>query len=115
LAAASSAAIAYLSDEGRLLVEGARRLLAEADELESLIRLGVNKISGPIRLSAPILDAFLAEHPEVTIHLNLTDGYVDLVGQDRILPSGMANWRTVRCGSSASATTGALYAPPRRI
>ena len=43
-----------LTDEGRLLVEGARRLLAEADELEALIRLGVEKISGPIRLSAPI-------------------------------------------------------------
>jgi DNA-binding transcriptional LysR family regulator len=80
-----------LTDEGRLLVQGARHLLAEADELEALIRLGVEKISGPIRLSAPIdlgrgtivpiLDAFLAEHPEVTIDLNLTDGYVDLVGQ----------------------------------
>jgi DNA-binding transcriptional LysR family regulator len=80
-----------LTDEGRLLVQGARRLLAEADELEALIRLGVEKISGPIRLSAPIdlgrsyvvptLDAFLTEHPEVTIDLNLTDGYVDLVGQ----------------------------------
>src|SRR5271156_5018608 len=80
-----------LTDEGRLLVQGARRLLAEADELEELIRLGGEKISGPIRLSAPIdlgrsyvvpiLDAFLAEHPEVTIDLDLTDGYVDLVGQ----------------------------------
>jgi DNA-binding transcriptional LysR family regulator len=84
-----------LTDAGRLLVDGARRLLAEADELESLIRLGVEKISGPIRLSAPIdlgrsylvaiLDAFLAEHPEVTIDLNLTDGYVDLVGQGQDL------------------------------
>jgi DNA-binding transcriptional LysR family regulator len=74
-----------------LLVHGARRLLAEADELEALIRFGVNKISGPIRLSAPsdlgrsyvvaILDAFLAQFPDVTIDLNLTDGYVDLVGQ----------------------------------
>jgi DNA-binding transcriptional LysR family regulator len=84
-----------LTDEGRLLVAGARRLLAEADELEALIRLGVNKISGPIRLSAPIdlgrstlipiLDAFLAEHLDVTIDLNLTDGYVDLVGQGQDL------------------------------
>ena len=84
-----------LTDEGRLLVQRARRLLAEADELEALIRLGVKKISGPIRLSAPIdlgrsylvpiLDAFLAEHPEVTIDLNLTDGYVDLVGQGQDL------------------------------
>jgi len=81
--------------EGRLLVEGAKRLLAEADELEARIRFGVKKISGPIRLSAPIdlgrsylvpvLDAFLAEHPEVTIDLNLTDGYVDLVGQGQDL------------------------------
>jgi len=80
-----------LTDEGRHLVQGARRLLAEADELEALIRLGVDKVSGPIRLSAPIdlgrstivpiLDGFLAEHPEVTLDLNLTDGYVDLVGQ----------------------------------
>src|SRR5260221_3641708 len=56
---------------------------------------GVEKISGPIRLSAPIdlgrsylvaiLDAFLAEHAEVTIDLNLTDGYVDLVGQGQDL------------------------------
>ena len=84
-----------LTDEGRMLVQGARRLLAEADELEALIRLGVEKISGPIRLSAPIdlgrsflvpvLDAFLAAHPEVTIDLNLTDGYVDLVGQGQDL------------------------------
>jgi DNA-binding transcriptional LysR family regulator len=84
-----------LTDEGRLLVGGARRLLAEAAELEALIRLGVEKISGPIRLSAPIdlgrshlvsiLDAFLAEHPDVTVDLNLTDGYVDLVGQGQDL------------------------------
>src|ERR1700730_9680107 len=95
-----------LTDEGRLLVHGARRLLAEADELEALIRLGVNKISGPIRLSAPIdlgrtyivpiLDAFLAEHPEVTIDLNLTDGYVDLVGQGQDL--------AVRYGELADST-----------
>jgi DNA-binding transcriptional LysR family regulator len=55
----------------------------------------VEKISGPIRLSAPIdlgrsylvpiLDAFLAEHPEVTIDLNLTDGYANLVGQGQDL------------------------------
>ena len=57
--------------------------------------MGVEKISGPIRVSAPIvlcrsflvpfLGAFLAEYPEVTIDLNLTDGYVDLVGQGQDL------------------------------
>jgi DNA-binding transcriptional LysR family regulator len=95
-----------LTDEGRLLVEGARRLLAEADELEALIRFGVDRISGPIRISAPIdlgrsavvpiLDAFLAEHPEVTIDLNLTDGFVDLVGQGQDL--------AVRYGELADST-----------
>jgi len=41
--------------------------------------------SAPIDLGrsyfVPILDAFLAEHPELIIDLNLADGYVDLVGQ----------------------------------
>jgi len=80
-----------LTEEGRALVEGARRLLAEAEELESRVRHGADVISGPIRLSAPedlgrhmlvpVMDTFLAEHPAVTIDLNLTDGTVDIVGQ----------------------------------
>ncbi|PZP28224.1 MAG: LysR family transcriptional regulator [Roseateles depolymerans] len=80
-----------LTDEGRTLVEGARRLLADAAELERQVRRGATTLSGPIRLSAPvdlgrvrlvpILDRFLEAHPEVSIDLNLTDGFVDLVGQ----------------------------------
>jgi len=80
-----------LTEAGRQLAEGARRLLAEADELEASIRLGTQKISGPIRFSAPedlgrrrivpIVDAFLEEHDAVSIDLNLTDGNVDLVSQ----------------------------------
>jgi DNA-binding transcriptional LysR family regulator len=80
-----------LTDEGRLLVEGAKRLLAEADELEARIRHGAEKLSGPIRISAPfdlgrnrigpLLDKFLELHPNLHIDLCLTDGYVDLVGQ----------------------------------
>lgn len=78
-----------LTDEGRLLVEGAQRLLAEADELESRIKSGMEKLSGPVRLTAPvdlgqtqivpILDSFLEQYPDVTIDLNLTDSFVDLV------------------------------------
>jgi Transcriptional regulator len=80
-----------LTEEGRMLVTGAKRLLAEAEELESRIKLGTETISGPIRLSVaedlgrihvvPIVDAFLAEHPNVTIDLHLNDGYINLVGQ----------------------------------
>lgn len=80
-----------LTDEGRLLLEGARRLLADAEHIESSIKLGTDHISGLIRLSAPvdlgrnhvvpILDQFLAENPEVSVDLNLTDGVLDLAGQ----------------------------------
>lgn len=80
-----------LTDEGRLLVEGARRLLADAEDIESNIKLGTERISGLIRLSAPvdlgrnrlvpILDKFLEENPDVSVDLNLTDGYLDLAGQ----------------------------------
>lgn len=80
-----------LTDEGRQLVDGARRLLAEAEELEARVKLGAEKVSGVVRLSAPedlgrrlvvpAIDAFLADFPEVTVDLNLTDGYVDIVGQ----------------------------------
>lgn len=80
-----------LTDEGRMLMDGARRLLAEAEDIESNIKLGTERISGLIRLSAPvdlgrnrvvpILDDFLQEHPNVSLDLNLTDGYLDLAGQ----------------------------------
>ncbi|WP_299848289.1 LysR family transcriptional regulator [uncultured Roseovarius sp.] len=80
-----------LTDEGRELVTGARRILAEAEETEARIRLGVEKISGTIHVSTPsdlgrnqivpLLDRFMAQHPEITVDLTLSDGYVDLVGQ----------------------------------
>lgn len=80
-----------LTEEGQLLVDGARRLLAEAEEIESRIKLGVEKISGTIRMSvpvdlgrnriAPLLDAFMEQHPEIKIDLVLSDGYSDLVAQ----------------------------------
>jgi DNA-binding transcriptional LysR family regulator len=80
-----------LTEEGRVLADGARRLLAEADELESRIRWGTQRISGPIRLTAPvdlgqnylvpIIDRFIEAHPDVSIDINLTDSFVDLVGQ----------------------------------
>ena len=80
-----------LTDDGRELVTGARRILAEVDEVESRIKLGVEKISGSIHISmpvdlgrnliAPVLDAFLKDHAEISIDLSLNDGYVGLVEQ----------------------------------
>jgi len=80
-----------LTDEGRMLVDGARRMLADAEDIESNIKLGTERISGLIRLSAPvdlgrnrivpILDQFLEDNPNVSLDLNLTDGFLDLAGQ----------------------------------
>jgi DNA-binding transcriptional LysR family regulator len=80
-----------LTEEGRILAEGAPNLLAEAEELQSRLQTGVARMAGPIRLSAPsdlgrnriapLLDAFVAQHPKVTIDLHLSDGYIDLAAQ----------------------------------
>lgn len=90
-----------VTEEGRILVEGARRLLAEAEELDARIRLGSQKISGPIRITAaedlgrsrilPLLDAFARLHPDVTLDLHLTDASVDLVsgGMDLAIRQGV--------------------------
>jgi DNA-binding transcriptional LysR family regulator len=80
-----------LTDEGRLLLTAARQLVSDASDIESRIRLGVERISGPIRLSAPIdlgrgrvkevVDQLIETHPDISVELVLSDGYVDLVGQ----------------------------------
>ncbi len=81
----------HITEEGRLLLDGAKRLLAEANELECRLKQGVDQISGPIRLSAPldlgrnrltpIIDAFLMVYPQVSIDLILNDGYMDMIAE----------------------------------
>lgn len=80
-----------LTAEGRFLLDSARQLVSDADEIETRIRRGVDQISGPIRISAPIdlgrhrvagvIDALIEAHPDIHVELVLSDGYVDLVGQ----------------------------------
>ena len=80
-----------LTDEGRTLLEGAKMVLGEVEDLETRIRLGAQTLSGPIRISAPsdigrthvsaAISSFLAKHPAISIELVLSDGYVDFVGQ----------------------------------
>lgn len=80
-----------LTDEGRTLLNGAKIVLGEIEELDARIRHGAETLSGPIRISAPIdigrsivsrvISSFTADHPEISIELALSDGYVDIVGQ----------------------------------
>ncbi len=80
-----------VTEEGRILAEGARHLLAEAQDLESQLLSGAQTLSGLIRVSAafdlgrstvePVMTAFLAAHPQITIDLVLSDGYVNLLDE----------------------------------
>lgn len=80
-----------LTEEGRTLLEGTKVVLAEVEDLEARIRHGASTLSGPIRVSAPSdlgrgvvaaeIDRFLAEHPDITVELLLSDSYVDFVGE----------------------------------
>lgn len=79
-----------LTDEGRLYLDTARSVLAEIDDLEARLRDGAERISGRIRLGAPVdlgrnriaplIDDFMGRHPDVVIELVLSDGLGDLVG-----------------------------------
>ncbi|THF55376.1 LysR substrate-binding domain-containing protein [Pseudothauera rhizosphaerae] len=78
-----------LTDEGELYLEHARRILADIEELE--LSLGKRRASpkGLLRINAtlgfgrttiaPIVSAFARRHPEVEVHLQLTDTPLDLV------------------------------------
>ncbi|MEG3663414.1 LysR family transcriptional regulator [Celeribacter halophilus] len=80
-----------LTDEGRTLLDGAKSVLAEIEDLDTRIRHGADTLSGPIRISAPvdlgrsivsdIVERFTQDHPAISVELSLSDGYVDIVGQ----------------------------------
>lgn len=124
-----------LTDEGRTLLSGAKIVLGEIEDLDARIRHGADTLSGPIRISAPIdigrsivsrvISSFTADHPEISIELLLSDGYVDLVGQgfDLALRFGavtdsslrtrnLGNFRRIVCAApSYLASNGAPLAP----
>ncbi|WP_042882812.1 LysR family transcriptional regulator [Cupriavidus necator] len=80
-----------LTEEGERYFEQARRLVAEIAEAEGALRLGEQQLTGWLRVAAsvgfgrlklmPIVQAFLANHPNVKIDFRLHDGAVDLVEQ----------------------------------
>jgi DNA-binding transcriptional LysR family regulator len=78
-----------LTREGETCYQGARRILAEMDELEQTLGDGVRP-RGLLRVSAsvafgrlyilPLLDAFGAAFPDVTVQVSLTDRVADVIG-----------------------------------
>jgi DNA-binding transcriptional LysR family regulator len=78
-----------LTEEGQRYFEQARRLIAEIAEAEAALDSGHQQLKGWLRVAAsvgfgrlklmPLVQSFLAKHPEVRIDLKLSDGYIDLV------------------------------------
>ena len=78
-----------LTAEGRSLLQDGQRILRDLEETESLISQGSTRPSGHLRISAPagfgrrhvapLLPAFSASHPDLSITLDLSDRLVDLI------------------------------------
>jgi DNA-binding transcriptional LysR family regulator len=80
-----------LTHEGSAFLEDCQRLLADWASAEASVTAGGVKASGHLRITAPagfgrrhvapLVPGFLAEHPEVSLSLNLSDRVVDIVNE----------------------------------
>ena len=80
-----------LTHEGAAFLEDCQRLLSDVANAEASVSAGGVKASGHLRITAPagfgrrhvapLVPKFLAENPEVTLSLNLSDRVVDLAGE----------------------------------
>ncbi|PZU07755.1 LysR family transcriptional regulator [Sphingomonas sp.] len=80
-----------LTPEGRELHERALRLLREAEEIEQLVKTVRSEPSGTLRIAAslpigihliaPVLPAFRALYPQVTVDLRLNDQFIDIIDE----------------------------------
>lgn len=80
-----------LTHEGSAFLESCQRLLADLANAESSVSAGGVKASGHLRITAPagfgrrhvapLVPAYLAQHPDVRLSLNLSDRIVDIVNE----------------------------------
>ncbi|QDL94958.1 LysR family transcriptional regulator (plasmid) [Paroceanicella profunda] len=89
-----------LTSDGESFLPRARRILAEVAEAAAEITERSGSIAGPLRLSAPVsfgvlhlstaICAFLADHPEIDLTLDLDDRFVDVAadGYDAVIRHG---------------------------
>ncbi|MFM8928212.1 MAG: LysR family transcriptional regulator [Betaproteobacteria bacterium] len=78
-----------LTHEGSAFLEDCQRLLGDLASAEASVSAGGVKASGHLRITAPagygrrhvapLVPRFLAEHPEVSLSLNLADRVIDIV------------------------------------
>jgi DNA-binding transcriptional LysR family regulator len=80
-----------LTHEGSAFLEDCQRLLADLANAEASVSAGGVKASGYLRITAPagfgrrhvapLVPAFVAQHPDVNVSLNLSDRLVDIVNE----------------------------------
>jgi len=80
-----------LTHEGSAFLEASQRLLAELANAEASVSAGGVKASGHLRVTAPagfgrrhvapLVPLFAAQHPDVSVSLNLSDRIVDIVNE----------------------------------
>jgi len=80
-----------LTHEGSAFLEDCQRIISDVANAEASVSAGGIKASGHLRITAPagfgrrhvapLVPAFHALHPEVTISLNLSDRVVDIAGE----------------------------------
>ena len=80
-----------LTHEGSAFLEDAQRVLAELGNAEASVSAGGVKASGHLRVTAPagfgrrhvapLVPRFVADHPDVSVSLNLSDRVVDIVNE----------------------------------
>lgn len=80
-----------LTHEGSAFLEDCQRLVTDFNNAEASVSAGGVKASGHLRITgpagfgrrhlAPLVPAFLAQHPDVSVSLNLSDRVVDIVNE----------------------------------
>lgn len=78
-----------LTELGRAYHDRCLQVLADIDALESLVQRNTGAPRGVLRVAGPqtfaelhltaAMHAFVSRHPELSVHLTLTDRYVDLI------------------------------------
>lgn len=89
-----------VTDTGRVFFHHARRIMDEVNEAEQVLSDRQQKLTGSYRISlpmiygvrrlAPLVVEFQSAHPELSVHIDMSDHYVDVVGEgyDMVLRIG---------------------------
>ncbi|NGZ85059.1 LysR family transcriptional regulator [Duganella aceris] len=87
-----------LTTEGALFLDRCRRILSEVEAAENELSNAVTTAKGKLRISLPqltsflmpVLERFIAQHPEIELDIDLSDRMVDVIeeGFDLVVRTG---------------------------